>query len=107
MVGVVMVIIVTLLLDGETNQVDYNDDAIVESLNHEDPPNLWVSTPDDPLPDTITLDSLLGYCGMTRSGKTVYLYMFNREMIESGMIVLPLATYEPQLYCESHKSTLQ
>lgn len=80
--------------------VDYDYDMISNSITQTDPPDLWVSTPDDPLPDIITLDSLLEYCGESRAGMTISLYMVTREMIESGLGVRPLATYEPHLYCK-------
>lgn len=80
---------------GETDNVEMD-----RVLSNADYPELWKSTPDDPLPDTITLDTLLDYCGKSKAEMTISLYMLTREMIESGMQVLPLATYEPYLYCE-------
>ena len=70
-------------------------------------PELWVSTPDDPLPDNITLDSLLNYCGKSKADMTISLYMVTREMIESEMQVLPIATYGPHLFSESNHGTHQ
>ena len=62
-----------------------------------DPPDLWVSTDDDPVPDPRDLDAFLKYCKHTRSELTTSVYMVTREMMESGMEVLPLASYEPYI----------
>ena len=66
----------------------------------EDPPDLWESTPDDPVPDPSNLTAVLHYCGWGRSDYTASLYMVTREMMESGMDVTPLASYKPFLYSE-------
>ena len=65
-----------------------------------DPPDLWVSTPDDPVPDPKDIDAVLKYCGMTKASRTATVYMVTREMIESGMDVVPLASYEPFVFCK-------
>lgn len=70
--------------------------AIMEDIV--DPPDLWVSTDDDPVPDPKDLDAMLDYCGMTKSMFTASIYMVTREMIESGKEILPMASYEPFVY---------
>ena len=78
--------------------MDYSFDLIHESLIHEDPPELWHSNgDDDDLPNPLTLDAYLRYCGET----TISLYLVNREMVESGVELKPLAQYRPIIYCKS------
>ncbi len=71
-------------------------------MNHdtEEPPDLWVSTPDDPVPDPNDAAALFEYCGRDFGSDTTYVYMVNREMIESGMDITPLASYEPYVFRE-------
>ena len=66
-------------------------------MDHTDPPDLWISTDDDPVPDPRDLDAMLEYCDMNKSELTASVYMVTREMVESGMEVLPLASYEPYI----------
>ena len=68
-----------------------------------DPFDLWVSTPDDPVPDPGDIAAVLEYCGMRKEDYITSFYMINREMIESGMDVVPLASYEPLIFCKCTK----
>ena len=85
-----------------------DDERVSRHANLEDtifdPPDLWVSTPDDPLPDPKDLDAVMKYCGLSKSAFVTSLYMVTREMIESGMEILPLASYDPFVYgkCNIH-----
>ena len=79
------------------DSVDYSVDPIHDSLTRTDPPELWQSNgPGDKLPHPLTREALLGYCGEV----TGSLYLVNREMVESGMELKPVAHYTPHIYCE-------
>ena len=66
--------------------------------NFTDPLQLEGSMFNDTLPENLSLASLLSYCGKSSADLTVSLFMVTREMVESGMSVLPLASLEPY-YC--------
>ena len=61
----------------------------------DDPPDLWTPSPGDPAPDPTNLTAVLEYCGWSKAFYTASLYMVTREMVDSGMDVTPLVSYEP------------
>lgn len=80
--------------------MDYDDDDFMShSLSSFDPPDLWISTPDDQFPDPkLDVDSFMIYCGESFPRLTSYLWLVTREMIEKGEELKPLAIHEPFMF---------
>lgn len=94
----VLFTILSLIMAGRGGRVLRH--SSMEEEGGEDPYDLWVSTPDDPVPDPGDIGAVFEYCGLRKEDYITSFYMINREMIESGMDVVPLASYEPFVYCK-------
>ena len=79
--------------------VNYDMDFMKQMKMNHDPPNLWVSTPEDQFPDPkFDVDGFIVYCGETYGRLTAYLWLITREMIERGAEIQPIAVHEPFLF---------
>ena len=79
--------------------MDYDDDFMSQAMSNHDPPDLWVSTPDDQFPDpNVDVDGFMAYCGETFNRLTSYLWLVTREMVEKGEELKPIAVHEPFIF---------
>ena len=77
-------------------RVDYDGDFMSLAMSNPDPPDLWLSTPDDQFPDPkVDLDGFMVYCGESYPRLTSYLWLVTREMVEKGVELKPIAMHEP------------
>ena len=71
-------------------------------IKNHDPPDLWISTPDDQFPDPkLDVDGFMRYCGESYDRLMAYLWLVTREMIESGVEIKPIAMHEPFIFSKS------
>ena len=85
-----------LLLFYLSGVVDYDDGFMSRAMSSHDPPDLWLSTPDDQFPDpNLDLEGFMTYCGESFPRLTAYLWLVTREMVEKGEELKPIAMHEP------------
>ena len=87
--------------------VDYDDDFMNRAMSNHDPPDLWISTPNDQFPDPkVDVEGFMVYCGESFHRLTAYLWLVTREMIEKGVELKPIAVHEPFLFSKPNLSNL-
>ena len=88
--------LVTIMLLSFPGGVDYDDDFMSRAMSSRDPPDLWISTPDDQFPDpNLDAEGFMVYCGESFPRLTTYLWLVTREMVEKGEELKPIAIHEP------------
>ena len=79
--------------------MDYDDDFMSRAMSNHDPPDLWISTPDDQFPDpNLDAEGFMIYCGESFPRLTTSLWLVTREMVEKGEELKPIAIHEPFIF---------